>query len=96
MKFVQIIEMKTSKPEDVQKLDEEWERASEGKRTSTRVMVLADRDKPDTYFVIAEFPSYEEAMKNNELPETQAFSAKQAALTDEVTFRNLDLIHEWT
>ena len=69
MKFVQIIEMNTKKIEEIQKLDKEWEAATEGKRTATRALVCKDRDNADRYFVIVEFPSYEDAQKNNDLPE---------------------------
>ena len=33
-------------------------------------MLTRDRDRPNTYVDIVEFPSYEDAMKNSELPET--------------------------
>jgi hypothetical protein len=40
-----------------------------------------------------EFPSYEAAMKNNELPETAAMAEKMAAICDgPPTFYNLDLV----
>jgi hypothetical protein len=43
--------------------------------------------------VIVEFPSYEEAMKNNDLPATATIAAGMAALADQPpTFRNLNLI----
>jgi len=39
-----------------------------------------------------EFPSYEAAMANSELPETAALSQKIAELCDgPITFRNLDV-----
>jgi hypothetical protein len=57
------------------------------------VRVTADRDNPGGYFVIAEFPSYEEAMKNSELPETKEFAAKQQELSyGPRTFHNLDVL----
>ena len=40
---------------------------------------------------IVEFPSYEEAMKNNELPETAAVAAMQKLADGPPTFYNLDL-----
>ena len=91
-KFVQIIEYQTSKFEEMQKLTDEYRAATEGKRTVGRVVVGADRDRPGTYVTIAEFPSYEEAMKNNDLPETSDFSGRMAALADgPPSFRNLDV-----
>jgi hypothetical protein len=91
-KFVQIIEYQTSKFDEMQKLTDDFRAATEGKRTVARVVVCADRDRAGTYFTIAEFPSYEEAMKNSELPETGEFASKMAALADgPPVFRNLDV-----
>jgi hypothetical protein len=90
-KFVQIIEYQTSKFDEMQKLNDEWLAATEGKRSAARAIDCSDRDQPNTYMTIVEFPSYEEAMKNNDLPETQAMAAKMQALCDgPATFRNLD------
>jgi quinol monooxygenase YgiN len=95
VKFVQIVEFKTKKIDEVQKLDQEWKAATEGKRTVERVVVCKDRDDPDRYFIVAQFPSYDAAQKNNELPETQEFAQKQMALADgPPTFYNLDVIDE--
>jgi hypothetical protein len=94
MGFVQIIEMTTTEIEQIRKLDDEWEAATEGKRTATRSIVTKDRDKPDTYLVIVEFPSYEAAMANNDLPETAKFAGQIGALTKSQSFRNLDVIDD--
>ena len=91
-KFVQIIEYQSSKFDEMQKLSDEWRAATEGKRSVGRVTVCADRDRPGTYLTIAEFPSYEDAMKNNDLPETGAFAGRMQALADgPPSFRNLDV-----
>jgi quinol monooxygenase YgiN len=95
MKFVQIIEMKTKKIDEIQKLDQEWEAATEGKRTAERAVICQDRDDPERYFVVVQFPSYEAAQQNNELPETQEFAQKQMAFADgPPKFYNLDVIDE--
>jgi len=92
-KFVQIMELKTSKFDDIDALDAEWRKATEGKRTLRRDAVCQDRDNPGTYIIIAEFDSYEEAMQNSNLPETAEFAEKIAKLVDAPpTFRNLDVI----
>jgi hypothetical protein len=91
-KFVQIVEYQTSQPDQMRKLADEWRAATEGKRSTGRVLECADRDSASTYLVIAEFPSYEAAMKNNDLPETGDFAGRMAALADgPPTFRNLDV-----
>ena len=95
MKFVQIIEMKTKKIDEIQKLATEYDMATKGRATDTRALVCKDRDNADRYFVIVEFPSWEDAQKNNDLPETQQFAEKQMALVDgPPTFYNLDVIDE--
>ena len=94
MKFVQIIEYTTSKPEEVKALLTEWVTTTEGKRTPTREMTARDRDDSRTYMQIVEFPSYGEAMRNSGLPETSKFAEKIQALCDgPPTFRNLDVFH---
>jgi quinol monooxygenase YgiN len=51
---------------------------------------------PNRYVVVAEFPSYEEAMVNSELPETQAFAAAMSELIEgPPSYRNLDVVESW-
>ena len=90
--FVQIIQYKTSKFDDMQKLADKFREQTEGRRTVARVMVCKDRDNAGQFMTIAEFPSYEAAMKNNELPETAAVAEAMQKLADgPPTFFNLDL-----
>jgi quinol monooxygenase YgiN len=92
MKFIQIIEYTTTKPEEAQAALDEFLAATAGKRANSSGTVCRDRDKPNTYVNIIEFPSYEEAMKNSERPETQALSEKMMKIADgPPTFRNLDV-----
>jgi len=95
MKFVQLIEYTTSKPDEMQAVLDEYLAASEGTRVESRGMVARDRDQPGTYFNIVEFPSYDAAMKNSESPETAAMAAKMQKLCDgPPSFRNLDITFE--
>jgi quinol monooxygenase YgiN len=95
MKFVQIVEMKTKKMDELQKLAEDYDAKVQGRNTDTHVLICQDRDVADRYFVIVEFPSPEAAKQNDELPETQEFAQKQAALLDgPPNFYNLDVIDE--
>ena len=92
MSFIQIIEFTTTRLGDVEELMEEWVAKTEGKRKAHRGTLTADRDRPDTYVQIVEFPSYEEAMANSNLPETTEFAEKIAKLCDgPASFRNLDV-----
>jgi quinol monooxygenase YgiN len=92
MPFIQIIEYRTNRADEIDQLAAEWAQATEGKRTATRSTQCVDRDNPGTRVLIAEFPSYEEAMRNSELPETRALAEKIAKLCDgPPIFRNLDV-----
>jgi hypothetical protein len=95
MPFIQIIEYKTSRIDELNAVLDGWLEASKGKRTGTRGVQTKDRDATNTYLQIVEFPSYEEAMANSNLPETGEFAAKLASLCDgPPTFRNLDVLRE--
>jgi hypothetical protein len=93
MPFVQIIELTTSRPDEVETLVGEWREKTEGRRTAQRGTFTSDRDRPDTYLQVVEFPSFEAAMSNSELPETAALAEKLRALCDgPIAFRNLDVL----
>ena len=92
MAFIQIIEVTTIRPQEIQELVEEWSAKTEGRRTAYRATFTVDRDRPNTYVQIVEFPSYREAMTNSGLPETGEFAEKLAGLCDRPpVFRNLDV-----
>jgi len=92
MGFIQIIELTTTKPDEIQELVSEWRAATPGLRKAKRGTLTQDRDKPNTYLQIVEFESYEDAMANSSLPETSAFAERVAKLCDApATFRNLDI-----
>ena len=95
MPFIQIIEYKTSRIDELNAELDAWLEASKGKRAATRGVQTKDRDATNTYLQIVEFPSYEEAMANSKLPETSEFAAKLASLCDgPPTFRSLDVLRE--
>jgi hypothetical protein len=93
--FVQIIEMRTKNVDEIQNLEREWEKATEGKRTLRRSIIGRDRNDPDRYLVLAFFDSYESAMENSNLPETTEFGRKQSAVLDgPMQFTDLDVIDD--
>ena len=93
MAFVQIIEFRSADLEGIRKADDEWVRATEGKRTARRQLLARDRSDPDRYFMLVFFDSYESAMVNSELPETRAGAEAFAALADgPPTFYDLDIL----
>jgi hypothetical protein len=92
MAFVQIIEMVSARPEEVEALVGEWRIATAGRRTAQRATFAEDRDRPNTYVEIVEFPSFEDAMANSELPETASFAERLGRLCDgPIVFRNLEV-----
>ncbi len=93
--FIQIMQLQTSKIDEIRAAVDEWQKATEGKRTVERSAVCQDRDNPGHYSVVVFFDSHEDAMKNSALPETDALSKKVTALSDgPSTFVNLDIIEE--
>ena len=97
MSFVQIMEMRTKNVDEIQGLQREWEKATEGRRTLRRAIVGRDRNDPDRYVILAFFDSYESAMANSDLPETSEFGQKQGALVDgPIQFTDLDVIDDRT
>ena len=92
MGFVQLIEFTTSRIDEVESLMDDWVSKTEGKRTAHRGIMAKDRDRPNTYVQVVEFPSYEEASRNSDMPETSEFAEQIAKLCDSPpAFRNLDV-----
>jgi len=90
--FVQVIEVVTTRVAEIEELLAGWRDATEGSRRATRGTLCADRDRPDTYVQLVEFPSYADAMANSELPATADFAERLAKLCDQPpSFRNLDV-----
>lgn len=95
MAFVQIMEFNTDRFEEGQALERDWEARTEGKRTLRRQVVGRDRSDPTRHVVLAFFDSYESAMENSNLPETQEFAEKWAALADgPPRFIDLDILED--
>lgn len=95
MTFVQLIDCKTTRYDDMNRLMDSWVEATRGKRTATHSMIGKDRARTGHYVEIVEFPSYEEAMKNSQLPETNRIFEEMVALCDETpTFTDLDVVRD--
>ncbi|MFF4231442.1 ester cyclase [Streptomyces sp. NPDC001820] len=95
MKFVQLIDCKTERFDDMDRLMDQWVEQTKGKRTATHSLVGKDRADGSHFVEIIEFPSYEEAMKNSHLPETDRIFQEMVALCEEVpTFTDLDVVRD--
>jgi hypothetical protein len=93
MAFVQIIQYRTSRPEEVRALGEEMRGRASTDTAPVRVTVCKDRDQADGYVTVAEFSSYERAMANSGAGATQEFAGRMRELCDgPPTFFNLDVI----
>lgn len=90
--FVQVIEWKTQRIDEVRALNEEWRERFSAETGPTRIVVAADRDHPGSYMTVAEFPDYEVAMRNSNDPTTSEYAARMAELCEgPPTFHNLDI-----
>lgn len=58
MDFIQIIGFETDKIDEIRALDDEWQRASAGKRSTRRTITTTDRDNPGRHMLIVFFDSY--------------------------------------
>jgi len=95
MTFVQIIEFRTSDIDRARQIDGEWWRATEGKRTVRRELLGRDRSDPSRCFAMVFFDSYESAMENSDLAETQEFADQYRKMCDgPPVFYDLDIVED--
>ncbi|MHC3468348.1 ester cyclase [Streptomyces sp. 7R007] len=95
MTFVQLIDCRTSRFDDMNRLMDTWVEQTKGKRTATHAVVGKDHSDASHFIEIVEFPSYEEAMRNSQLPETDKIFQEMVALCDGMpTFTDLDVVRD--
>ncbi|MEU0059863.1 ester cyclase [Streptomyces sp. NPDC006334] len=95
MTFVQLIDCRTSRFDEMNRLLDTWVEQTKGKRTATHALVGKDRSDDSHFIEIVEFPSYEEAMRNSNLPETGRIFQDMVALCEETpTFTDLDVVRD--
>ncbi len=93
MTFIQIVSFRCSDLPALRDIEDEWLAATDGRRTLVRETVLVDRNDPIHFMTINEFESYEAAMRNSALPETDAMARKVAGLLiGEPTYYDLDVV----
>jgi hypothetical protein len=93
--YVQIIEFRSANIDAMQDVEERWQQATEGRRTARRAVTCRDRNDPNRYFNLVFFDSYDSAMQNSSLPETQQFSQEMMKFADgPPTFYDLDVIDD--
>ncbi|WP_437107593.1 ester cyclase [Streptomyces sp. enrichment culture] len=95
MTFVQLIDCRANRFEEMGRLMDRWVEQTGGKRTATHAVVGKDRSDTAHVVEIVEFPSYEEAMRNSQLPETDRIFRETVALCDGMpTFTDLDVVRD--
>lgn len=97
MTFIQIIEGRTSRYDELKALTQEFRDRFGSESTVRRSIETQDRDDPSRFMVVVFFDSYESAMENSNRPETDEFSKKMSELVDgPPTFHNLDVVEDNT
>jgi hypothetical protein len=92
MPFIQVIEYRTSRWDEVQGLISQYRKDTQDTSTAGRATICVDRSAPGRHVAIVEFPSYEAALENSNLPETEEMAEAILALCDEPpVFRNLEV-----
>ena len=92
MGFIQIVEYETDRPDEIKALGEARRAEMPEAPPGFRLTVTRDRDRPNRYLTIIEFPSYEVAMEMSGRPDTDAFARQMAALcTSGPRYHNLDV-----
>ena len=82
MKFVQIIEFKTSRIDDFNANLDAWITRTEGNRIPHHAVLSRDRDTDNRYLLMVEFASHDTGMENSNRPETSEFAADLAEISD--------------
>ncbi|HEY0815039.1 MAG TPA: DUF1059 domain-containing protein [Pseudonocardia sp.] len=90
--FIQLIDFRTSRIDEVDATTEQWAGAIGAARSARWVITGADREHTNNYVQIVEFPSHEAAMANSDHQATGEFADRLHKLCDgDPTFRNLDI-----
>ncbi|WP_432156580.1 MULTISPECIES: hypothetical protein [unclassified Streptomyces] len=81
MKFVQIVDFRTERLEEINELLQEFALRHAGRPNApAHHMLLKDRDNSHRYLAVIEFDSHEEAMRNSDDPETSELAEQLGAL----------------
>jgi len=104
LNFVQTITIRSDCPDDLVELLEQWDRnqAFADIMGYIRSHLLADRDDPGRYLIIAEFAQVDadvaaadEAQRNNERPETQEWARRLLNyIQGEPAYHNYDELYQ--
>jgi quinol monooxygenase YgiN len=95
VKFVQIIEFRTSRITELNNYFDAWITSTNGDRIPHRAVLTQNRDDDNQYMLMVEFASHDAGMENSHRPATAEFASFMAGICDgQPTFRNLDVLRE--
>jgi predicted outer membrane protein len=90
--FMQIMEIETSRIDEVEAFAKKMQEERGDALLASKATITQDRDRAGHYFIIVEFDSYEQAMKNSNDPVTSRYAEQMGALLDgPPRFYNLDV-----
>jgi hypothetical protein len=103
MNFTQTIAVRSDDPAAIIDMIAEWDENQAGSDVMGYMgtHLLADRERPGYFLIVAEFgvvdpdvPAFDEAMRNNERPETKAWAEGLLAVIDgEPVYRHYDELY---
>jgi hypothetical protein len=92
--YIQIVEYQTDDIDAIIEAANSVPAPDDGTKPSS-VLVVRDRDRPETYATILRFASYEDAMRHSESDATHERLAKiRPHMKGETRFYNLDILNE--
>jgi quinol monooxygenase YgiN len=96
VKFVQTIAWTSSRVDEMRAVADRFQAENPDPGPGfLGLKLLKDRDRENSYLVVAEFENYDLAMQNSARPEVDAFNQEMLALADgPPTFSNYDVIDE--
>ena len=90
--FVQIMEIETSRIDEVEAFAKKMQEERGDALLASKATITQDRDRAGHYFIIVEFDSYQQAMKNSNDSVTSRYAEQMGALLDgPPRFYNLDV-----
>ena len=90
--FVQIMELEPKNFDEFEAFTAKMREERGDALLANKATITEDRDHAGRYYVILEFDSYEDAMKNSNDPETSKYASQMAAiLNGPPKFYNLDV-----
>ena len=95
MRFVQIVEFRTGRIDELDAYFDAWIARTQGQRVPHRAQLGRDRDIEGRYQLVVEFASYDIGMENSRRPQTAEFAQFLASVCDgPPTFRNIDVLRD--